>query len=175
MEKIFKNIEFELNASLKEFEELISSLNEEQLNILPVKGGWTSGQIARHIIKVNTGFLKQLNGPVKETNRKVDNMAEDIRVSLLDFNTKLISPDPVVPESIAYKKEDLINSLIELNCGYFNSVESLDMTKTCLLFKVPVLGYLTRLEVIYFVTYHTQRHIHQLKNTITCIETNRFI
>jgi hypothetical protein len=41
---------------------------------------------------------------------------------------------------------------------------SLDLTPTVLAFELPVIGSLTRLEAIRFVTYHTQRHNHQLKN-----------
>jgi hypothetical protein len=172
MEQFNPEIESELIAALKEFNELIISMNETQLNTPPSKGSWTAGQLARHVIKVNSSFLKQLKGPFKETNRKHDEQVENIKNILLNFNTKLSSPDPVVPEIINYKKEDLLNQLIDLNNEFMQSVKSSDMTKTCLLFEIRLFGYLTRLEVVYFVLYHTERHIHQLKNIIKCIETN---
>ena len=34
------------------------------------------------------------------------------------------------------------------------------------LLDLPPIGEITKLEVLYFVLYHTQRHIHQLKNVI---------
>jgi predicted transcriptional regulator YdeE len=168
---IDKDTELELNTSLKEFQELFSSLNEKYLNTVPVQGGWTVGQLARHVIKVNSGFLKQLNGPVKETKRKYDEMAENIKISFLDFNIKMKSPDFVVPEIIDYKKEDLSLSLEEIKSGLIQSAKSLDMTKTCMAFELPVLGNVTRFEAIYFIIYHTKRHIHQLKNIIKSFES----
>jgi len=168
---IDKDTELELNASLKEFQELFSSLNEKYLNTVPVEGGWTAGQLARHVIKANSGFLKQLNGPVKETKRKHDEMAENIKISFLDFNAKMKSPDFVVPEIIDYEKEDLLHSLEEINSGLIQSVKSLDMTETCMAFELPVLGNVTRFEAVYFVTYHTQRHTHQLRNIIKSLDS----
>jgi hypothetical protein len=42
---------------------------------------------------------------------------------------------------------------------------SLDLSELCTAFAFPVLGKLTRLEVLNFYTYHIKRHIRQLKGT----------
>lgn len=157
---------FELENTLKEFYELSSPLNEEQLNMEFPDGSWTAGQLVRHVIKVNSGFLRQLNGHVEDTKRNYDEFAENIKTSFLSFNVKMKSPDFVVPEKRDYKKDELLGSLKEINSGFIEAAKSLDMTKTCITFEVPVLGYLTRYEIIYFVIYHTQRHIHFLKKRI---------
>jgi hypothetical protein len=167
---IDRDTELELNASLEEFQELISSLNEKYLNTVPVEGGWTAGQLARHVIKSNSGFLKLLNGPVKETKRKYDEMTENIKISFSDFSIKMKSPDFILPEIVDYKKEDLSHSLKEITGGLIQSVKSSDMTKTSIAFELPVLGHVTRFEAVYFVIYHTRRHIRQLKNIIKTIE-----
>lgn len=167
---IDKDTELKLNTSLNEFQESFSSTNEKYVNTVPPQGGWTAAQLARHVIKANSGFLKLLNGPFKETKRKHDEFAESIKISFLDFNTKLKSPDYVIPEIIDYNKEDLSKSLEEVNRGLIQSVKFLDMTKTCIGSELPVLGYLTRVEAVYFITYHTQRHTHQLKNIIQELE-----
>ena len=170
---IHKNVELELNTSLKNFQELFSDLNENLTNIVPFEGSWTAGQLARHVIKVNSGFLKQLTGPVKDTNRKYDELAEGIRISLSVHKIRMKSPEYVQPELIDYTKKELLDSIKEINDALIQSVKSVDMTKTCLLFEVPFLGYLTRLEAVYFVTYHTQRHINQMKNIIESLGENK--
>lgn len=63
-----------------------------------------------------------------------------------------------------YEKAYLLGALQDIKAGLDHAVTTLDLTKTCLAFELPVFGYLTRLEAIYFVIYHTQRHLHQLKN-----------
>ena len=74
------------------------------------------------------------------------------------------SPDFVVPPDIYYKKEDLLRSFEDINERINQALQTLDLTKTCLAFELPVYGFLTRLESLYFILYHTQRHLHQLKN-----------
>ena len=159
-----KEIRTEIDGTIKELVQLISSFDHEQLNIVPFEGTWTAGQLAKHVIMSGSGFVKIMNGPVKETERKPDEMSATIKKDFLDFNTKMKSPDFVVPPNTSYKKEELLHSLEDIKAKINQAIETLDLTKTCLAFELPVYGFLTRLEALYFVLYHTQRHIHQLKN-----------
>jgi DinB superfamily len=154
----------DVNGNMAELLQLISSLNNEQLNMIPFEGSWTAGQLATHVLMSCSGFVQMLNGPVKETNRAPDEGIEKIKSSFLDFSTKMKSPAFVVPPDTASDKEDLLHSLKDQWSGIDQAIETLELEKTCLAFELPGLGFLTRLEAIYFVNYHTQRHIHQLKN-----------
>lgn len=158
------DIFIEIDITFTELIQIISSFEDEEINTVPFTGSWTAGQLARHLILSGTAFVELLNGPVKETERKPDEMVEGIRKSFLDFNTKFNSPDFVVPENINFKKDYLINSLEKIKEEIKKAILNLDLSKTCTAFETPVIGFLTRLEAIYFVIYHTQRHIHQLKN-----------
>jgi hypothetical protein len=57
-----------------------------------------------------------------------------------------------------------MNSLEEIKATIDHAIQTLELSRTCLAFEIPVYGFLTRTEAIYFVIYHTQRHIQQLKN-----------
>ena len=166
-EKVLDNeIAEELENALNEFTGIISSLNDDLLNKESRDGSWTFGQIGRHVIKVNSGFLKQLKGQVEDTKRKYDEKAENIKTRFLNFEINMKSPERVLPETTNYNKDELLKSLKEINSGIIEAAKTLDVTKTCKMFEVPVLGYLTRYEIIYFVTYHTKRHIHFLEKRI---------
>ncbi len=156
----------ELENTLNEFTGIISSLNDDLLNKEFKNASWTLGQVGRHVIRVNSGFLKQLNGPVEKTKRRYDELAENINTSFLNFNIRMTSPDFVLPEKAQYKRDDLVVSLKEINDGLVSAAKSLDMTQTCRLFELPVLGYLTRYEAVTFVISHAKRHIHFLKKRI---------
>lgn len=91
-------------------------------------------------------------------------MVAKIKADFLDFSTKMTSPDFVVPENIEYKKDDLLDSLAKVRSKFEKVIMTSDLTKTCSGTKLPVYGALTRLEAIYFIIYHTQRHLHQLRN-----------
>lgn len=161
----------EKKAMLKEMEEtmtgwteVLSSFNQEQLNRVPFEGSWTAGQIAKHLIMANFGFLEVLNGTEGETDRPADQKVARIKSDFLDFTTKMQSPDFILPKAIDYDKEILVNNIEELRGKLTEVILSSDLTKTCLAFEMPVYGYFTRWEAIYFVIYHSQRHLNQLKN-----------
>ncbi len=91
-------------------------------------------------------------------------LKDKIKASFLDFTIKMKSPDFIVPADKNYKKDELLKILENFRLKINLAIETLDLAKTCLAFELPVLGFLTGLESIYFILYHTQRHIQQLKN-----------
>lgn len=153
----------ELKDSISEFQNLLSSFNEDQLNAVPFEGSWTPGQVAYHIIMANSGFGEILNGPVEETVRASDQLIERIKTDFLNFNFKMTSPDFIYPKLKTYDKERLLMSLEKIKEDIAKAAKDLDLEPTCLAFELPVYGRLTRLEAVCFVAYHTKRHANQLK------------
>lgn len=154
----------EVNTALSELIQQLSSFGEDEINIIPFEGSWTAGELAQHMIMSNGGFAELLVGPVKVTQRNPDQRIEDIKATFLDFNIKFKSPDFIDPPKADYKKGELMAALESIRKRINDAIVTLDVTKTCLAFEIPVLGLLTRSEVLHFVLYHTQRHIHQLTN-----------
>lgn len=157
-------IQIKIDGTLEELIQLFSTIDQEQINIVPFEGSWTAAQLVRHMIMSNSGFAEMIKGPVKETHREPDELVEKIKSDFLDFTTKMKSPDFVKPAMEHYQKTDLLNNLKNVKESIREVIENADLTKTCISFKLPGYGYLTRLEAAHFVLFHTQRHIHQLKN-----------
>jgi len=153
----------EVNHVLTEFHDLTSSFTSEEINIVPYTGSWTAGQLGKHVVMSNSGFVEMLDGPTTETKREPDKLVGKIKEDFLNFNIRMEAPDSVRPAIIEYKKEDLLNELEKIKSMIKKEVVTLDLTKTCVSFELPVYGFLTRLEAVFFVIYHTQRHVHQLK------------
>ncbi|KQC01768.1 DinB family protein [Pedobacter sp. Hv1] len=143
---------------------LIAAFDAENFNKVPFENSWTAGQVAEHLILANTGFAAVLNAQVKETDRAIDELVPRLQSDFLNFEFKMQSPDFIYPESKAYDQTAQLAKIKEIQELTAKEVETLDLSKTCLAFELPVYGFLTRLEAIYFVIYHTQRHTHQLKN-----------
>ncbi len=159
-----QELQSDVNKTFTELAEIISSFNEDQINLIPFEGSWTAGQVAEHILLSVSGFEKTINGSVAETERAPDALKDKIKASFLDFTIKMKSPDFIIPAEKNYKKDDLLNAFQNLKDKINHAIETLNLTKTCLSFELPLLGFLTRLESLYFILYHTQRHIQQLKN-----------
>lgn len=156
----------EVKDALSELIRLFSSLDDQLVNVVPFEGSWTAGQLAKHMAMSNGGFAEMISGPAKETERRPDEKVEEIRSTFLNFSIKFESPEFIKPPEVNYIKEDLVAELTGIARNLDSLIESSDLNKTCTLFELPVMGYLTRLEAAHFVLYHTQRHIHQLKNIL---------
>ncbi|MBB6239034.1 hypothetical protein HDC90_003681 [Pedobacter sp. AK013] len=160
MEKIIREADETLSALEHEF----SRFNAPQINEVPFEGSWTAGQLVKHLVLSNSGFLEVINGPVTETDKPADLMVKEIRKDFLNFGVKYNSPKEIYPEDRTYSQPELLKSLKQIRAGISEAARGLDLTKTCTAYELPGYGFLTRLETIYFVIYHTQRHVHQLKN-----------
>lgn len=159
-----------LDTTLSELYDVYASIPVEAVNTQPFAGSWTPGQLVRHLVIANGGCLEEINGPVQETNRPIDAGVESIRNVFIDFSTKLKAPEFTLPPAITYEKVEGLAALDEIRRGLLAGVDTLDLSKTCLLFELPVLGYLTRCEILHFVLYHTQRHVRQLKEIRAALE-----
>ncbi|HEY2722125.1 MAG TPA: DinB family protein [Chitinophagaceae bacterium] len=158
-----------LDAATSEFLEMVLSFDERGLNTIPYPGSWTVGQVAEHVTRSNLGIAKdlQIKGQVSE--REPDKGAEKLKSIFLDFDKKLSSPSFILPTQNQYKKDHLLSDLK-------SSIEII--TTACKhedLFQLinhPIFGEVTKLEIVYFVVYHTQRHIHQLEKIKTLMNAN---
>ncbi|MEO5997774.1 MAG: DinB family protein [Chitinophagaceae bacterium] len=154
----------EADQTFTDLLQTLSSIEDLKINTIPFDGSWTPGQLAQHIILSAGGFVQLLNGPVKDTERDSEANIPNLKTTFLNFTIKMKSPDFIVPEEKDYDKRQLVGTLQDIKVGLVKAIETLDTTKTCTAFELPVLGYLTRAEAIIFTIVHTQRHAHQLKN-----------
>lgn len=158
-----KEIQGEFEAAAEEFLQIISSLSEEQINTIPFEGSWTAAQVAEHVIKANTGIVSALKQEGKIADRNKSERAEELKKLFLDFTTKLQSPDFVLPTQNTYQKETLIADFRLASEQLIDAVKIANLSE---IVKDSALGDLTKYEMLYFVTVHTQRHVHQLKGIV---------
>ena len=151
-----------LDKAMQETIALIKCSIEEQINTIPFTGSWTAAQVARHLIKAGTDmptiFLKE----APEADRKPDANIAEIKEILLDFNRKLQAPEGIVPEEKHYTIEETATATEKIRR------QTLEALKTANLNQIPQLpewnplkGY-TKLELLHFALYHTQRHNRQI-------------
>src|SRR5207249_11997191 len=124
-------------------------------------------KVAEHITKSNKSMIQSLSTEGKTTDRNVDEGVQKLKDIFLDFTTKLQSPKFILPTHNTYDRDIVIANLK-------NSTEQLqELSRKVNLFETinhPVFGEVTKFEILYFVVYHTQRHIHQLKNIFQSVK-----
>jgi hypothetical protein len=140
---------------------LVTTLNQDEINTVPFTGSWTAAQVTEHLCKSDSAMIQALNGPVQPTNRPPDAGVNKIRSIFLDFSTKLPAPDFIIPEPGTHDKDSLIGAFKSGREQIGKAIQTLDLSATC---HMPIFGKPTRLELIAFIIFHTQRHTNQVKN-----------
>lgn len=148
---------------------LLDSLHrfdEDRFNDAPSYGGWSAGQVGEHLFK-SYGVASTLEGNVRPVGRPADKNIEQIKGIFLNYEIRLKSPEAILPGDDPREQKRLVASLGERISQIKGIVETQDLTLLCLDYDMPVIGSLTRLEWVYFLVFHTMRHIRQLHNIMT--------
>jgi len=146
---------------------MIAALSETKLNIIPFKNSWTGAQLATHVTKSNNSIAQALKMEAKPSERDPGERVQELKEMFLDFTIKFQTPDFILPTQDIYEKETLVTRLKRSNELLKEVAAKVDLSD---IISLPAFGEITKLELLYFVLYHTQRHIHQLKNIILIIE-----
>lgn len=140
----------------------LNAFSPEDFNIKRSDGGWSAAQVGEHMNKSHSlGDL--LRGTTTDTERDPAAFLPNLKAIFLNFDDKMQSPEFVVPEDKIYGKQDLIASLSAKIADTKMIIRDLDLSLTCTDFVLPETPPMTRLEWVYFLVYHTQRHTEQLK------------
>lgn len=151
---------------------ILSSFSQTDINKVPYNGGWSAAQVGEHLYK-SYAVVEIFKAPIKKTDRAPDENVESIKSMFLNFDIKMSSPEFIIPSAGIIEKDALIDSLRHRTSKILEISKSLDLSETCLAFSPPGSGELTRLEWLYFILYHTQRHIVQLKNIQQIINADK--
>ena len=143
--------------------ELLLPLSEEQINSIPFKDSWTAAQLAVHVTKSNNAIVQAMDMQGKMPGRNATDRVAELKSVFLDFNNKLKSPEFIVPKPGEYEKEKLLATFKKSNDQLRQKRDRVNLAEAI---NFPAFGEITRIELFHFVLYHTQRHIHQLKNML---------
>ncbi|MGN6352529.1 MAG: DinB family protein [Parafilimonas sp.] len=156
-----------LDATSHELMQLVQDKKEEILNTVPFVNSWTAAQVLIHITKSNKAIAQGLQMHGLPAERNPEQNTDHLKKIFLDFKAKYNSPDFIIPEDGYHNKEQIINAL-ELSIR--NLQTGRNETDLSEIIDLPIFGEITKLELLHFVLYHTQRHIRQLKNILGTIK-----
>lgn len=142
--------------------QLVEAFGQQEINDIPFEGSWTAAQVADHITKSNSSIAKALTLKGSEINRDPGERIQELKEIFLDFNTRLKSPNFILPSQDIYEREIVIRELGESVERVKEIAREQDLSE---MISHPAFGDITKYEILHFVLYHTQRHIHQLEKT----------
>jgi len=152
----------DLEKSTQSLLEQLSRFNTENFNYKPSDTEWSAAQVAEHLLILETLANKIMRGESIATNRPADSKTIMIKLAMEDINTKRPAPEMVQPSHNFKDAEQIKNQFIKQRELLKQVIDTTDITEACINGKHPALGTLTKLEWIYFIVHHTQRHLHQM-------------
>ncbi|SRR5258705_1725530 len=156
----------EIDKTMVGLLDLMSFLDAEKINTVPYPDSWTAAQLLRHVTKSTIGMAKAMTAPEKQAGREPDARLSELQTVFLDFSTKLNSPEFIVPEAGPYEKD---RSMQELKIAFDKLKENSNNKDLNSLVEGLPLGPITKLEILHFSLYHTQRHLRQMKKIIDAL------
>ncbi len=142
-------------------QQAVKSFGNELINKVPFTGSWTAAQVADHITRSNNSISKALMLKGSSINRDPGERIPELKEIFLDFTTKLNAPEFILPDRGDYTEESVLARLGQS----FTKIKGLsNRAELSEIINHPAFGDITKFEILYFVLYHTQRHIHQLEN-----------
>lgn len=151
----------DLDISTRQLLQQLSFFSDKGFNRQPPDNGWSAAQIGEHLLMLDVIAATVMSGETIPTNRPPDEKVTIIKTAMEDV-TKRIAPERVQPSTTGKDKLTLIKDIQQQRDSLKNIIGTTDITDACSSFKHPALGTLTKLEWLYFIIYHTQRHVEQL-------------
>jgi hypothetical protein len=141
------------------FLSLVGEFGPGTINLIPFPGSWSVAQVADHVTKSNRSIARALQLAGTAINRNPFDRVPELKQVFLNFSSKLQSPVFILPNQMIYDRDSLIGSLSD-------SIHEIDKAggnaELLEMINHPAFGNITKFEILYFVVFHTQRHLHQL-------------
>lgn len=159
------DLEKNLRHEFDELQRMLASLDEEQINTVPFAGSWTPAQLGDHLSRAyNVSELLKSN--TEPTTRRIDQKEQLIKDVFLNEKEKYKSPEFIEPSNVKINRGKLLHDLKTKTENILQFIPENDLGLTCKFTELPFFGYMTRLEWMYMLQYHTHRHNRQLKNML---------
>jgi DNA-binding phage protein len=151
----------DISAAVAALNEIINNQDEAFINRFAFEDSWSMAQVMEHINLSTASIIKALKMQAAPANRHIAERKNDLESTFMNFGVKLHAPAFIVPDCTWYEKPALLH---HFNYQFKILRELAVETDLSGLIKHDIFGDITKLELLYFVSFHTQRHLHQVKN-----------
>lgn len=158
-EQIISDIHTNTDALLQ----VLLEFPSDQFTRKPSDNAWSAAELAEHLLLIERSVTKALAGKALPTERPYDQKLELLKPAMADRERKFVVPELAKPIAVSHNRQEMIAEIKQQRQEQTALIPSLEMSETCMDFKHPMMGALTRYEWVYFNIYHTERHLHQLR------------
>ena len=149
--------------------DLMSSLDEGEINSVPYEESWTAGELFSHVTKSINGIAKAMEKEAQPSPRDPGERIAELKKTFLDLSHKMKSPEFILPAKGPFEKQTAIEELSNALQQLRQSAGNADLATAV---KGFPLGDVTKLELLHFILYHTQRHLQQMHKISVALKEN---
>ncbi len=159
---IVTEIETALNESTAKLFREIGRFTPHSFNLSPGPG-WSAGQVTEHILLTDIAVFRVLQGELSFAGRKSDEKLPLIQAALVDRSRKLEATSAATPSDLLKDPFSLQEKIMRERNSIIQFLNTIEEDSLCVSRPHRFLGDLTITEWVWFLVYHTDRHIEQIK------------
>jgi len=152
-----------LEASTDLFIKEIRTFKENELNIKPEPNAWSAGDVAEHIVILESLINNILSGTCVPAERNPEEKVLLVKNAFSDFSRTFHAPEPIAPSVNSKTMDHLINVIRASRQNTVQIIAAQDPGSLCKDFVHRIFGEMTRSEWVHFCLFHTDRHIVQIQ------------
>lgn len=150
------------NNHTDELLSMLGAINQESFNTPSAGGGWSAGDIAEHLWKIDVMVGRTLASIDTHVDRDPGETIAKFTTRLRDRNNKLEAPEAIVPSKEPKNKEEIIQKIRVARKAIADAIQSKDMSLVNNNVSHRFYGVMTGFEWVMFVITHTERHMIQV-------------
>ena len=155
-----------INGRATKLLNIFTGIDEDDINEIPFADSWSPAQLINHVTKSNCSVATAMELKGHNTHRPADTRVHEIRNTFLDYYVKFQSPGFIIPEDGVYDKYLCITSFQKSVYALINAGKHANVSEAI---THAAFGEITKLELLYFIVFHLQRHTRQLNKIILAL------
>jgi hypothetical protein len=153
----------ELDTATALLKKAVASFTLEKFNEKP-PGKWGASQIMEHLLMTESSISKLLGKSSGEAGRPPGKKLDMINTVMGDDNNKYNAPEIFLPPG-RFVELEVVDQVAEIRNGLKEIIAASNLDEMISI-KHPGLGSLTRIEWVYFLIHHSNRHTRQIENLL---------
>lgn len=160
-------IQEKIDHTFDQYINQVERVENDRIGKSPSTDSWSAGQVCDHILKVCISTMRLLRGEGKPVDRDPAAKVEYIGKEFANVEKQFQAFGPIRPDEKPPNRRRIISGLNSVRKRFHEYLaDDPDLTLLCTQFTHPLFGEMTRLEWLYFIIYHNERHLGQLRRTI---------
>jgi len=156
-------IERDIEANFQFLKNVIANISDTDYTRAPADGKWSIQLILDHLRNSEKGILYMSNGPTNPTEREPLINIQKIKDAFGDHTKIYPAPEVTQPINDGLDKDTYLAKIHKYRRAFLEEGNTKGWHEVLEAFPHPIAGTMSRLEWTYFNIYHTERHIHQIK------------